>query len=613
MRRRIGLLLLAVSVAATACEEEILSLAEGTPSTLSVRVYVDADGDGAFGAGDVPVSGVTVNLAGVAALSEATGADGLAAFSELAPGSYEASVSGSVPAGAVLSSGTQVSVAAPFQGAALEAEFRYAFQPGTVSGVVFRDDDMSGDFDPAQDTPAAGIPVALLAGAETVASTAADAAGAFSFAGVRPGSYTIVLTPFETIQIVGGNEIPVTVDAGGAIQAFVEFTGNLVIPIADARAAQGSVVTVEGVVTFAPSFDTRVIFFQDGTGGLSVFDFNLSTLAGRDLAVGDSIRMTGISGAFRGEVQIGSVSAVEILGTVAEPDPRSVTAAEINVGTFAGQLVTIDGTVLSVDTLSFGNQRVFLEDAAGDTFPVFGDSRTNVTTATWEAGQTYAVTGVLGTDDRDALAHRVEVRQPSDVVLGGSVISIADARGMDGVAVTVEGVVTFAPSFDDRAVFFQDATGGISVFDFDLATIAGAALQRGDRIRMRGTVSSFRSEVQLGNLSTVTVLGNEAPPAPRGVTGAEINAGTFAGQLVTITSGTVLSVDTLSFGNQLVLLEDAASDTFPVFGDSRTGVTTASWIAGEIYTVMGVLGTDDRDALPERIEVRDPADVTQTS
>ena len=348
---------------------------------------------------------------------------------------------------------------------------------------------------------------------------------------------------------------------------------------------------------------------------MSVFDFDLSTLAGRDLMVGDSIRITGLSTSFRSEVQLNDITALQILATVAEPNARSVTAADINAATFAGELVTIDGTVLTVDTLSFGNQYVLLEDAAADTFAVFGDSRTGVTTASWEAGQTYAVTGVLGTDDRDPFPHRVEVRSTGDVVLGGSVIDIADARTMDGEAVTVEGVVTWAVPFNSpmREVFLQDATAGISLFDFDLEAIAGVALQEGDRIRVRGTVGSFRSEVQLGSATSVSVLGNEAVPAPREVTAAEINAGMFQGELVMVTGATVVDVTVLSFGNQRVELTDASAGTFYVYGDSRTGVMDTDWTVGEVYTVTGVLGTDDRDTPAPRLEVRQTSDVNQTS
>lgn len=617
MRRRFGLLPLVLAALVAACEEETLSLDEGTPSTLAVRAYVDADGDGAFSAAnDVPIAGATVTLTGDGGqLTATTGADGLATFGELLPGGYQATLSGAFPPGAVLATATTLTVAAPFQGDDLDAEFRFAFLPGTVFGVVFRDDDMSGDFDPAFDTPAAGIPAALVSGTDTLQTTVTDVNGVFTFTGVRPGDYDVVLTPFETIDIVGGNVIPVTVEADGTLQVFVQFTGDLVIPVADARDAQGSTVTVEGVVTYAPDFSTSGAFFQDGTGGMGVFDSDLVAKAGRALAIGDSIRITGTSGAFRSEVQVSPVTNIEILATVDEPDPRPVTAAEINAATFAGELVSIDGTVLSVEVLSFGNQRVLLEDAAADTFSVFGDSRTGVTDASWEVGQTYALTGVLGTDDRDALPHRLEVRQPGDLVVGGSLVDIADARTMGGETLTVEGVVTWAPPFPTptREAFFQDETAGIPLFDFDLEALAGGSLQMGDRIRVRGTVGAFNGEVQIENLISVSILGNEAVPAARLVTAAEINAGMFQGELVTVEGATVTAVDVRSFGNQMVTLTDGNSDTFSVFADSRTGVVETSWTVGEVYTVIGVLGTNTNETLPERIEVRQPSDVNQTS
>lgn len=621
MRRRFGLLPLVLAALVAACEEETLSLDEGTPSTLDVRAYVDADGDGTFSAADdVPITGATVTLAGDdGQLTATTGADGLATFGELPPGSYQATLSGTIPPGAVLATATTLTVAAPFQGDDLDAEFRFAFLPGTVFGVVFRDDNMSGDFEAAEDTPAAGLPVVLLEGTgtagDTVAVAATDAFGTFIFEGIRPGDYTILVDPPETIEIVGGNEIPITVSADGVVGNLIVFTGDLVIPVADARAAQGSIVTVEGVVVYAPDFPTptRDAFLQDETGGIAVFDFDLEATAGRPLQVGDSIRLTGTSGSFRSEVQISDVTAVQILATVTPPDPRPVSAAAINAGTFAGELVTIDGTVVDVDTLTFDNQYVLLEDAAADTFAVFGDERTGVTVATWELGQTYAITGVLGTDDRDPFPERVEPRQPGDVVELGPLLDIADARTMDGATVRVEGVVTWAPSFADATIFFQDGTGGISVFDFDLEDLAGAPPQMGDRVRIRGVVGAFGGEVQLESLSSVGIRGNEAVPAPRLVTADEINAGMFQGELVTVEGATVTSVENPSFDNQLVTLTDGNGDSFAVFGDGRTGVGLADWTVGEVYTVIGVLGTDTNNALPERIEVRQPSDVNQTS
>jgi hypothetical protein len=79
-------------------------------------------------------------------------------------------------------------------------------------------------------------------------------------------------------------------------------------------------------------------------------------------------------------------------------------------------------------------------------------------------GETYAVTGVLGTDTNEsgtdievAHPHRVQTRGPTDVVADGSIIAIADARTMVDGTVAVRGVITWQNEWDDRVFFFQDA------------------------------------------------------------------------------------------------------------------------------------------------------------
>ncbi len=602
-----------VFVALAGCEQEVLTSDDGTQAQLGVRAYVDANGTGAFESGDPGVSGATITLSGGGLdLTDTTDDDGLANFVGLVPGSYQLSIAGNLPAGAVLVTPTNPVVVAPFRGGNLAAEFRFANLPGTIGGRLFRDDNDNGVFDAGTDLVAAGIPVALSddtpapAGGPSlaeVATTTTDANGEFSFTELAPGDYTVDFTPLATMTLVGGNSQAVTLAADASEFLDVEFTGVLLISVAEARAApDDQTVTVEGVITWHPSFSTNTYFFQDGTGGMSVFDGNRPTLA-----IGDSVQITGTRGSFRGEVQIGTVITLNNVGPVGEPAPRVVTGAEINAGTFAGQLVTIDGTVTSVDTLSFGNQSVTLTDAGGTVFTVFGDSRTGVTVADWVAGSVHAVTGVLGTDDRNTLIHRIEVRQQSDVVLGGSVLDISAARGMDGATVVVQGVLTEQNSWDDRILFFQDATGGISAF-----FSAAPTLQRGDLIQIQGDISTFRGETQISPTS-LQVLGNVAVPSPRGLTGAQVNTGVGQGELVTVT-GVLQSIDTLSFGNQLATIRDAAGTDFSARVDSRSGMTVADWpVAGSTVRVTGVLGSDDRDPRPDRIELRDVNDLAVTT
>lgn len=601
-------------VALTACDQEMITIDSGDPSTLTVRAYVDADGDGSFSTGDVAVASATVTASGDGgAVTGTTDGSGLATL-ELPPGSYALSIEGTVPGGAILSTASQPVVAAPFQSRELSAEFRYTFLAGTVSGRLFRDDNASGEYEAGEDLAAAGIGVRLLSpGGEELETGTTDADGVFVFGPLRPGTYTVEVDLLETMEIEGGASFDVTVGPGATTTLPAIFTGTLRIDIADARAAaDGQTVSVEGVVTWQPSFSTAVIFLQDGTAGISVFYGGAPAVAR-----GDRVQITGEIGSFDGELQIENVASFVNLGSEAEPEPRSVTAADINAGMFQGELVTIDGTVEQIDVLSFDNQMILLRDGGGDTFAVKVDSRTGTFPDTWAVGETYAVTGVLGTDQNESgtdieVDHprRIETRGPDDIVAGGSVVSIADARGMMGESVVIRGFITWQNQWDDRVFFIQDATGGLSAF-------FGAApeMQRGDFVQIRGTIGAFRGEVQISP-ADLQVLGSGADPTPLGVNGAQINAGEFQGRLVTVT-GEIQSIDVLSFGNQVVILRDGAGTDLRIYVDSRTGVVEGTWPAvGSTVRVTGVVGFDDRDqpeGMGPRIEPRDEDDIAMVT
>jgi len=602
------------------CSEDMISLDSGESSNLIVRAYVDADGSGAYDAGDVAIASATVTATGetgtVTGTTDASGATSLL----LPPGSYALSMTGDVPPGTVLATATKPEIAAPFRATSLNAEFRYAYLPGSISGRLFRDDNASGAYEAGEDLAAAGITVTLSSGAPAVApetapaegvvaETVTDADGAFLFETLRPGTYTLEIDLLETMQIEGGSSMPVTVGADSPVSVTAIFTGTLRIDIAEARAANnGQTVSVEGIVTWHPDWDTRQIFVQDGTAGIFVYAGSRP-----EAAVGDRVQITGTRDSYDGELEITNVASFANLGFEGEPDPRPVSAADIDANTYEGQLATIDGTVEQIDVLSYNNQMILLRDGAGGAFAVKVDSRTGTYPEDWTVGETYTLTGVLGTDLTesgtnidDDHPHRLETRGPEDIAAGGSVISIAEARDMIGESVVVEAMVTWQNQWDDRVFFFQDATGGLSAF------YSGAPeMQRGDLIRLRGTIGAFRGEVQISP-TDLQVLGHVAEPTPLGVTGAQINAGELQGMLVTVT-GTIQSVDVLSFGNQMVILRDGVGTDLRIYVDSRNGVTSADWPAvGSAVRVTGVLGTDDRnqaEGMGPRIELRDIDDI----
>jgi hypothetical protein len=331
----------------SACDEA--TAPAGDASTVEITVYVDADGSGDFTAPDTPVAGLTIGLiGGPQSLSAETGSDGVARFASVPPGSYQAVNDNTAPDGATLATATAPVVVAQYGGGTVESEFRYAYLPGNIQGHVYRDDDESGDFDPDLDTPAAGLAVSLAfgSGGEDIASTTTDATGRYSFDGVRPTTYVVTATPFESIEFPAGNAQTVTVPPDGMVTADFVFVGNLVVDIAEARARDaGSVATVEAVATVGTGpFGSSSFYLQDATGGIAIFDGSRP-----DVEMGDLLRLTGTVGAFNDEIQLSGSVTIENLGTGTVPAPRLSSGADLNAFMFQGELVALNGfTVESV-------------------------------------------------------------------------------------------------------------------------------------------------------------------------------------------------------------------------------------------------------------------------
>lgn len=384
------------------------------PSVFHIRAYVDADGSATFTAGDDAIADVTITListaSGATGVDATTDAEGLATFESVAPGGYVATLSGATPAGAVLATAASLGAVAPFEGDTLDTEFRFAYMPGVVTGIVFRDDDDDGVFTAGSDLTVAGMRVELFAGADADTTTAESlyetttaADGTYALDRVRKGTYTLRITPpFATMDIEGGRlrNIDVTPSAETSIDAV--FSGNAILTIAQARtAANGTDVTVEGVVvaasgTYRAANDNAYI--QDPSGGLQIFDIDPAV----PLALGDSVRVSGLMGAFAQEREIVRYNAttrptvVRLATGRTVPAPRVVTVAELNGLTFEGQLARIQGTVTVVGGGTGASYNVTFQQG-GTNYIVRVDTPVGATVlrAGWTVGQTYTVTGVI--------------------------------------------------------------------------------------------------------------------------------------------------------------------------------------------------------------------------
>jgi hypothetical protein len=611
----------AVLALAAGCGEAVAPA--GTPSSVSVHTYVDADGSGTISEGDVFIPGVQVTLeptSGGAALQATTNEFGVALFDGVMPGTYNVTTSGNVPQGAVLATASSRVIVAPYQGAQLAAEFRYVFNPGEIVGRLFRDNNDNGVYDPGTDTPAPGIPIDLYAGStatgEPVATTTTDASGAFRFSVLRPGTYTYQVRGLPTMTITGGATQTVTVAPATPLDVPVRFTGNLITTIAQARASAGSVVAIEGVVTagvgiFSTNANSNQFNVQDPTGGVLVLQVPLAA----GIQTGDSVRVVGEARVSGGELVITQNPTVTVLASNRPvPLPQIISAQQAAASTAAdplqGSLVTVPS--VRVDSVGAGNfgYNVFVTGTGGGSFIVRVSSQSIATQSFWEVGRAYNITGTLASFN----APQVKVRSIDDITTGSAFPTILEVRrGPVSDTVTIEGVVTagvgvFSTSTGSNQFNVQDATGGILVLQVPLAS----GIQLGDSVRVTGRTAISGGEFVLTGNPTVTILASNRPVPPPVTVGAQAVAtstasDTLQGRLVRVRNVVIDSVGAGNFGYN-VFATGVGGGSFIIRVSMQSIATQADWQVGAAYDIVGTLASFNAP----QIKVRGPGDIALT-
>ena len=589
--------LLALAALLGACEEA--SAPEGARGAITVQAYIDTDASGTLTAGDSVLSGFGVSLLvdGAVVATEATDANGRVTFADLASDHYTVRADGTPPAGAVLTTNPSPSAIVQFQGGADTVDYRFAFFPGSLSGRLYRDDDDNGTYDPGIDTPGAGLYVLLRAapGGTVLDSVVTDAGGVYSFPLVAPGTYTLEFENPGTIDFgAAGATRQVTVDPQLTLTTDAVFTGSLVIPIATARdRSLGAGITVVGKLTVPPNIITSgtggvnsELWVQDTSGGIAMFAVPSTST----LALGDSVEVSGALGAFGGQLQISGPTVTLLQAGTTPVSPLPITIPQANaLGDEEGMLVSIASVrIVNVPPGTGSAFTVRGVNAADDTIQIrVPGLNTGLTRASFVVDNEYIITGILTQFNGTA---QLKPRFATDVQ---GPITIAAARATTfGTVVTVRGNLTVPPNIFtsgsggvNSEIWVQDATGGIAVFSVP----SSSTLALGDRVEVTGTVGAFSGQMQLASSPVVTFLAAGTAPAPLVVTGTVFNALTNDGQLVqlpiTITSipggtGAAFTVTGTAADGQTVQIR---------VGGANTGLTRASFTAGNTYTVTGVL------------------------
>jgi predicted extracellular nuclease len=604
--RSVGLAL-AAALFAAGCDES--TGPAGAPTDLTVRVYVDADGSGTFNAGDAPVAGATVTATGEdgAAVTAQTDAQGSAVFTGLPAGTYALTMTGATPAGAVLTTATRPLVTATSAGGAAAAEFRFAYFPGSVNGVLYRDENGNGTFEAANDFPAPGIAVQLFAGTSAtgtpVATTNTTAAGAFSFGGVRPGTYTVHFDVPAGVTVVGGTNQQVTVAANAPATLQARFTGNLVVPVATAKARPvGSNVTVEGVVTttlgdFTASGTPQVgnLYVQDASAGIQVFGIPLT----QGLVPGDSVRITGTVATFSGETQISNPGVVAVkLGTGTVPTPRLLTGTQLASRTAEGSLVRVNEltvTAVGAQATATSSFNVTVTAADGTVFTVRVEGRTPVERPMFTVGETYNIVGIATAFlSAGVTSEQLKPRTPADIVRV-SPLTIAEIKALPvgtevstrGVVTTTLGEFTSTGTPPSGNLYVQDRTGGIQVFGVPVSQ----GLVPGDSVTVSGTLGTFSGEIQITTPNlVVNKVGTGTVPAPQVITGGQLASRAFEGSLVRVNDLTINTVGAQANANSSYNVTATAPDgtIFTIRVEGRTNLERTAFTIGSVYDLVGI-------------------------
>ena len=282
-----------------------------------------------------------------------------------------------------------------------------------------------------------------------------------------------------------------------------------ILTVAQARAAAvGLPVRVRGVVTVANEFKSPS-FLQDSTAAIGVFGTSFSAGA----KPGDLWEIAGVLKDFNGLLELDPLSdTIRISSGNPLPAPKVVTSAEID-GSLEGRLVRVNRVKFSL-TGSFGTG-IDSSYTGGDPSGLMNiriDKDSNVPGSPIPADSV----NIAGIVNDYYGTYRLMPRSIADIDVRDSVsgqtwtdMSVARYASV-GTSVKVRGVVTFLSGTTHKTVYFQDYSGGLSVYDAKSDT-----LLIGDSVEVVGTMTSYQGLQELAPADSVTLLARGLPqPTP---------------------------------------------------------------------------------------------------
>jgi len=250
--------------------------------------------------------------------------------------------------------------------------------------------------------------------AQTAVATAASTAAATSAMGTMAATAATMSATSDAM--IAATTSATNAATGAATSVGTAAAAPILQTIQSARAAaDGASVLVQGTVTVATGlFDdtARSLYIQDATGGVNVY-FNKGGLPA--FVEGDTLQVSGkmLTFANHREIAPAALDAVKKLNTDAPKPLTPVLIHSADGMTYAGQLVRIQGMILSVAADYFvltdsadvnqGNVNVYIYDTTGIGFNTIA------------AQQNVCVTGIV---DPYNAAVEILPRHPDDIQTG---------------------------------------------------------------------------------------------------------------------------------------------------------------------------------------------------
>jgi hypothetical protein len=569
--------------------------------SVSGTLYVDANKNTSLDGGEAGISGITVTLKdanGNVVATTTTDSDGVYHFNGVAVGSY--TVNAPATAGDdTLETGASLPVTVVKTQDAPNNNFGYLLPTGSLSGVLYLDGNKNSGLDIGE-TGLSGITVTLKdADGKVVATTTSDANGAYSFAGITIGSYTITVPATasgDTLETAAS--LPVTVTANhespnnnfGYLLPVGSLSGTLYVDGNKNSTFEGGEDTLSGITVTLKDKDGNVVA-TTATGsngaysfpGITIGSYTVTapaTASGDTLETAASLAVTVTADKDASNNNFGYLLPVGSLSGTLYVDGNKNSAFEGAEATLSGITVTLkdkDGNVVA--TTSTGSNGAY--SFTGITIGSY--TVTAPTTAAGDTLETAATLPVTVTANTDApnnnFGYLIPVGSLSGVLyLDGNKNSSLDGgeTGLSGIAVTLKDA--------SGATIVTTTTGSNGAYSFTgltvgSYTVTAPATAAGDNLETAGSLSvavtadkdapnnNFGYILPVGSLSgTLYVDGNKNSTlntGEAGLSGITVNLLDGSGAIVaTTTTGSdgTYSFAGLTIGSYTVAAPATAGD-----------------------------------------------------